>query len=76
KMNVTIIREYFDKFGEIGRIFLQPSEKKKKQRGPNFTEGWIEFKRKRDAKVVAKRLNNQQVNGRRRTPWYDEIWNI
>jgi ESF2/ABP1 family protein len=49
---------------------------KKRERGPKYTEGWIEFKSKRDAKLIAKQLNNQQVGGRRRTPWYDEIWNI
>jgi ESF2/ABP1 family protein len=36
----------------------------------------VEFKSKRDAKLIAKQLNNQQVGGRRRTPWFDEIWNI
>ena len=48
----------------------------KRERGPKFSEGWIEFKSKREAKLIAKQLNNQQVGGRRRTPWYDEIWNI
>ena len=50
--------------------------KAKRQRGPKYTEGWVEFKSKRDAKLIAKQLNNQQVGGRRRTPWYDDIWNI
>jgi len=57
--------------------FLQENEgKNKRERGPKYTEGWIEFKSKRDAKLIAKQLNNQQVGGRRRTPWYDDIWNI
>jgi hypothetical protein len=48
----------------------------KRERGPKYSEGWIEFKSKREAKLIAKQLNNQQVGGRRRTPWYEEIWNI
>jgi len=101
KMNVTIIRSYFDQYGQTGRIYLQLSSKffmffsyfsidflfiylfikenegkTKRERGPKYTEGWIEFKSKRDAKLITKQLNNQQVGGRRRTPWYDDIWNI
>lgn len=55
---------------------LEGDEKGKKERGPKYTEGWVEFKSKRDAKLIAKRLNNQQVGGRRRTPWHEDIWNI
>jgi ESF2/ABP1 family protein len=97
KMNVTIIRSYFDQYGQTGRIYLELSSKSfffliekksfflfskenevknKRERGPKYTEGWVEFKSKRDAKLIAKQLNNQQVGGRRRTPWFDEIWNI
>ena len=97
KMNVTIIRSYFEEYAPVGRIYLQLSSKsitirtdllifgiffvenegqQKRQRGPKYTEGWVEFQSKRDAKLIAKQLNNQQVGGRRRTPWYDEIWNI
>jgi ESF2/ABP1 family protein len=79
KMNVTIIRSYFDQYAPTGRIYLQLSkndDQHKRERGPKYTEGWVEFKSKRDAKLLTKQLNNQQVGGRRRTPWYDEIWNI
>ncbi len=58
-------------------LFSKENEvKNKRERGPKYTEGWVEFKSKRDAKLIAKQLNNQQVGGRRRTPWFDEIWNI
>lgn len=97
KMNVTIIRSYFEEYAPVGRIYLQLSSKsisididsikyyfsflenegqQKRQRGPKYTEGWVEFLAKRDAKLIAKQLNNQEVGGRRRTPWYDEIWNM
>jgi len=76
-MNVKILRQVLGEYGEIGRLFLQPNEKasgKKKIRV--FTEGWVEFTKKRDAKKVASILNNQRIGGKRRAPWYDEVWNI
>ena len=80
KMNVTLLRQYFDEYAPTGRIYLQLAEKvegkAKRERGPKYSEGWVEFKSKRDAKLIAKQLNNQQVGGRRRTPWYEDIWNI
>ena len=57
-------------------FYKENEDKNKRERGPKYTEGWVEFKSKRDAKLIAKQLNNQQVGGRRRTPWYDDIWNI
>jgi hypothetical protein len=57
-------------------FFPENEGKAKRERGPKYTEGWVEFKSKRDAKLIAKQLNNEQVGGRRRTPWYDDTWNI
>lgn len=47
-MTVKSVREYFSKYGEIDRLFLQReirvgSSGKKEKR---YTEGWIEFKDK------------------------------
>ena len=36
----------------------------------------MEFKKRRVAKKVAEELNNSQVGGKRRNPWYSELWNI
>ena len=41
-----------------------------------FSEGWVEFLDKKLAKQVAASLNNSQVGGKRRSPWYEEIWNM
>ena len=41
-----------------------------------FTEGWVEFASKRVAREVALSLNNTQVGGKRRSPWYSDLWNI
>ncbi|XP_031787202.1 activator of basal transcription 1 [Nasonia vitripennis] len=86
-MNVTKIREIFSAYGEIGRVYLQLADseledkkklKKKKRKTPakHFTEGWIEFESKKVAKFVAATLNNTQISTRKKSRFYDVIWNI
>lgn len=78
-MNVAKIREIFSEFGEVGRIYLQPSAKpgEKRKRVPNqFTEGWVEFQKKKIAKLVATKLNNTKIGTRKKSRYYDMIWNI
>uniref|UniRef100_A0A224YST5 ESF2/ABP1 family protein n=1 Tax=Rhipicephalus zambeziensis TaxID=60191 RepID=A0A224YST5_9ACAR len=41
KMNVKTVRSMLSKYGELGRIFLQPEKEHGKPR--NFVEGWVEF---------------------------------
>lgn len=36
----------------------------------------MEFKKKKIAKLAVKELNNTQVGGKRRNPWYSELWNM
>ena len=36
----------------------------------------MEFSRKRVAKQVAAALNNTPVGGKRRNPWYSDLWNV
>jgi ESF2/ABP1 family protein len=59
--------------------FADPlARKKRKQRGgnsgKNFTEGWVEFEDKADAKRVAAALNGQPMGGRRRSAHYYDLW--
>ncbi|CAB3240162.1 unnamed protein product [Arctia plantaginis] len=78
-MNVAKIREIFSEFGEIGRIYLQSTSKpgEKRKRVPNqFSEGWVEFQKKKVAKEVATKLNNTKIGTRKRSRYYDMIWNI
>lgn len=42
----------------------------------NYTEGWVEFTDKRTAKKVALMLNNNPVGGKKRSYYYDDLWNI
>ncbi|KAG7199221.1 hypothetical protein KM043_018091 [Ampulex compressa] len=84
-MNITKIREIFSAYGKVGRIYFQlaetggENEKQKKRRKvcvKNFTEGWVEFESKKVAKFVAATLNNTQVSTRKKSKFYDVIWNI
>lgn len=76
RMNVQLLREALQSYGDIGRIYLQAEEAGAKKSRRRFTEGWVEFKRKHDAKQVAIHLNNQKVGGKRRSPAYETLWNI
>ncbi|XP_011503818.1 PREDICTED: pre-rRNA-processing protein esf2-like [Ceratosolen solmsi marchali] len=83
-MNVIKIREIFSAYGEIGRVYLQLANKlegknaKKKLKTPvkHFTEGWVEFEKKKVAKFVASTLNNCQISCQKKSKFYDVIWNI
>ncbi|ORY06280.1 hypothetical protein K493DRAFT_333167 [Basidiobolus meristosporus CBS 931.73] len=78
------IRHLLTKFGEIGRIYLAPEDHKVYQRrkkyGGNkkkkFTEGWVEFKNKKFAKIAALTLNGNIIGGKKGSYYYDDIWNI
>lgn len=52
------------------------TKKRKKVCAKSFTEGWIEFESKKVAKYVASSLNNTQISTRKKSKFYDVIWNI
>ena len=39
-----------------------------------FTEGWVEFKRKRIAKAVVQSLNGNIIGGKKGSYYHDDIW--
>lgn len=59
------VKQLLSYFGEIGRVFLSPEDPKAYARRVrfggnkkrNFDEGWVEFKSKKNAKLVAETLN-------------------
>ncbi|KAM9113590.1 activator of basal transcription 1 [Pangshura tecta] len=76
-------RNLLSVYGEVGRIFLQPEErfvrKRKKKAGArvkNYTEGWVEFRDKRMAKLVAASLHNTPMSTRRRSRFRYDLWNM
>ncbi|XP_043524189.1 activator of basal transcription 1-like isoform X2 [Frieseomelitta varia] len=72
-MNITKIRELFSAY-ELERN--GGKKKQKKVYTKFFTEGWVEFESKKIAKYVAFTLNNTQISTRKKSKFYDVIWNI
>lgn len=79
-MNCKQLRQLLSQFGEIDRIYLEKDKslnnKKKKSYNISYSEGWVEFKKKRVAKLVAKTLNGTQIGGKRKNRFYDSIWSL
>ncbi|XP_030403141.1 activator of basal transcription 1 isoform X3 [Gopherus evgoodei] len=76
-------RNLLSVYGEVGRIFLQPEErfiqKRKKKagaRGTYYVEGWVEFRDKRIAKLVAASLHHTPMSTRRRSRFRYDLWNM
>jgi len=57
-------------------MLLSGSKSVESRKNRIFTEGWVEFTDKRVARQIASTLNNTQVGGKRRSPWYSDLWNI
>ena len=83
-MKPAKLRSVLSRFGSIDRIFLKPEEAsiyhKRVKYGGNkkkrFTEGWIEFVNKKDAKLCAQTLNGNKLGGKKTSYYYDDIINI
>lgn len=74
-LNVKLLTEIMSQFGEVGRIYLEPEPGNKKHR--TYIEGWIEFKKKRVAKLVAEELNGTPLkHGRKHSRLNGQIWNV
>ncbi len=48
----------------------------KKKPAKHFTEGWVEFEKKRVAKEVAAGLNGRKIECRKKSKYYDFIWSV
>ena len=51
-------------------------KKKKRRMQRQFTEGWVEFESKRDAKQIAVQLNNSPIATRKSSKFYDILWSL
>ncbi|KAK4618245.1 Pre-rRNA-processing protein ESF2 [Fulvia fulva] len=68
----------------IGRIFLTPQDpeahKNRVKSGGNkkksFTDGWVEFNSKTEAKIAAETLNGNIIGGKKGNFYHDDIWNM
>lgn len=78
------LRSLLETYGKINRIFLAPQDPLVHQRrvraGGNrkkmYTEGWVEFVKKKDAKSVCELLNAQTIGGKKGTYYRDDLWSL
>ena len=83
-MKPSTLRTILSKFGKVDRLFLKPEDaatynKRVKYGGnkkKNYTEGWVEFVKKREAKICASTMNGNKIGGRKTSYYYDDIMNI
>ena len=84
-MNANILRKMMSNRFSIERIYLEPEPENvtrlRKKHGGNrktkYIEGWIEFTKKKEAKLAALALNNQLIGGKKRNnEWHDDTWNL
>lgn len=68
----------------LGRVFLTPEDHsrylQRKKSGGNkkksFTDGWVEFVSKTDAKNAAAILNGNIIGGKKGNYYHDDLWNL
>lgn len=83
-MKPATLKHYLSPYGEIGRVFLTPedpvAQKQRVRNGGNkkksFTDGWVEFIDKKDAKAAAETLNGNIIGGKKGNFYHDDMWNM
>lgn len=81
-MKPAKLRSLLEPYGKINRIFLtpeDPAEHTRRVRGGgnkkrSFTEGWVEFVKKKEAKKVCDLLNAQIIGGKKSSWYHDDVW--
>lgn len=83
-MKPSTLRTLLSPLGPINRIFLTPesasTHSTRVRTGGNkkrsFTDGWVEFLHKSDAKLAAESLNAKPVGGKKGGWYRDDLWNL
>ncbi|OTA63217.1 Pre-rRNA-processing protein ESF2 [Hypoxylon sp. EC38] len=83
-MKPAKLRSLLEPYGKINRIFLTPEDPQERSRrirqGGNkkhmYTDGWVEFVNKKDAKKAVDLLNARTIGGKKNTYYRDDIWNL
>jgi ESF2/ABP1 family protein len=68
----------------LGRLFLTPetSETHKSRvksggnKKRNFSDGWVEFMSKKEAKIAVETLNTRTIGGKKGGYYHDDVWNL
>ena len=84
KLSVSKLKQLLSQHGAITRLYLQREDKsvgKRRarlaggsKRGKRFTEGWVEFSKKKVAKRVAGGLHMTNMEGEKRGQHVDDLW--
>lgn len=83
-MKPVKLRSVLSRFGKLDRVFLKPEDPvaylKRVKYGGNkkkkYTEGWVEFVDKRDAKLCAQTMNGNILGGKKSSYYHDDVINI
>lgn len=83
-MKPAKLRSLLEPYGKINRIFLAPQDPaahtRRVRAGGNkkkmYTEGWVEFVRKKEAKRVCELLNAQTIGGKKGSYYRDDLWTL
>ncbi|KAK4461096.1 hypothetical protein QBC42DRAFT_270808 [Cladorrhinum samala] len=83
-MKPAKLRSLLEPYGQINRIFLAPEDPSEHARrvksGGNkkrsYSEGWVEFVKKKDAKKVVDLLNAQTIGGKKSSWYRDDVWSL
>lgn len=78
------LRSLLEPYGNINRIFLAPEDPtahaRRVKAGGNkkktYTEGWVEFIKKKDGKTAAELLNARTIGGKKGSYYHDDLWNL
>ncbi|KAG5932340.1 hypothetical protein E4U53_001379 [Claviceps sorghi] len=83
-MKPSALRSLLSPYGKLNRVFLAPEDPsvraRRKKAGGNkrvlFTEGWIEFLKKKEAKAACELLNGHNIGGKKGSFFRDDVWNL
>ena len=87
RMGPAKIKTLLSEFGTVTRVYLVEEDRAARKRrrrlagsggagGKRYTEGWVEFENKRDAKLIGERLNNTPITNHKRSVHYGDLWNV
>lgn len=62
-MNVAMLTQELQHFGPINRIYLVPKKTSRDRTQRQYSEGWVEFVRRKSARNAARTLNALGVPG-------------
>jgi ESF2/ABP1 family protein len=82
-MRPSTVRTLLSPHGTITRLFLTPEPPttylSRKKSGGNrkhsFIDGWVEFSRRRDARICVESINGRIVGGKKGGYYRDDVWN-